>query len=131
MKKTVALISENQEIGDICARISERNQFFRKKIKDVENQVKKIHEETTKLNDSDWDLLRNWLKDNGRLPEDYADQTYSIGFNLDSNAIHISKNKDEVKSNGGLSLGTFNVEDLPPNFRNAFIDFVENHLKPE
>ncbi len=122
-QKIVAMIDEDPDIEALCKRIDERKHFAKKRIQDFEKQLKEVNESLEKANKEDWESLASWLKDKNRLPSDFNKQTHYVSFNLQHNGIAVGRsNGDESNIK---NVGSFCMDDLPPDLKKAMIKFLE------
>jgi len=131
MGKIVAMVNEDQEVEELCKRIDQRKHFANKKIKDFEKQLHKAQDDLQKDNEGDWELLKVWLENKGRLPSDYNVQTHNIGFSLSNNGVTVGRNDAEDEEGMPFppgrvkNMGAFRLEDLPAGLQDAFKSFIE------
>jgi len=91
MDRVVGMISENTELGEICARISQRKVFYNKKVEDYRSLLSDANKQMHVDNNLDIEILVNWLRAEGRLPEDYSKSLYGVNIHTSNNAISIFK----------------------------------------
>ena len=127
MGKIVAMISEDVEVKELCDRINHRRLFSDKKMQNYKKQMEDAQKSISAENEADWELLRLWLETKNRLPDSFNKQTHSIGFNIEENGIHISKDEEDYGSMPpGISMGTFSIGDLPPGLKEALTAFIKD-----
>jgi len=136
-EKIVAMLSEDDELKAVCSRINQRRQFADKRMEDFQKQMQEKMEALSKENEADWDLVKRWLKNKGRLPADFNDQTHNISFNIKDNGVKVGKNSDMPDIPGlppGMkvrNMGTFTMEDLPPELKKQMDEFIKGKMKDE
>jgi len=130
--KIVAMLSEDQELEATCKRINQRRQFADKRMEDFQKQMQEKMEALQKENSADWDTLTAWLKNNGRLPEGFNDQTHNISFNLKDNGVRVGKNSDRPSFPGPgkiKNMGAFSMEELPPELKTQMDKFIKSQME--
>lgn len=128
--KIVAMVSEDNELEAICKRIDQRKQFAEKKVKDLEKQAKDARYALHKDNKADWDILTNWLRNKGRLPADYNEQTHNITFCVKTNGVSVDRLDNDEDMSQIKNMGAFPIDSLPPELRKAMLSFIDKNIPP-
>jgi len=132
-EKTVAMLSEDDGLFDVCSRINQRRKFADKRMLDMQKKLKEEMEKLQKENSDDWSSLTEWLRSKGRLPDDFNDQTHSISFNIKSNSVKIAKQGDEEDLPNlppGIMGKPMSIDEMPPEMKQSLIKFLESHPVP-
>ena len=139
-EKIVAMISEDESLKAICTRINQRKIFADKRMEDFHKQAQEKMEAIQKENEADWELVTTWLREKGRLPDDYNTQTHNVSFNVKDNGIKVGKNGESHLSDLPFplppgskikQLGTFGMDDLPPELQKQMMEFIKERHKDE
>lgn len=131
------MVSEDTELEAICKRIDQRKQFAEKKVKDLEKQAKDTCDSLQRDNKGDWDSITEWLRNKGRLPADYNEQTHNISFNVRTNGVKIERLDSDYPGEPGTlpsqfkNMGLLPIDSLPPELRNAMQSFVDKLVPPK
>lgn len=126
--KIVAMLSEDSELEAICKRIDQRKQFAEKKMRDIEKQAQDAFDALHKDNKDDWSIVTEWLRNKGRLPADYNEQTHNISFNINNNGIAVDRLDSEVGMPEIKNIGAFPIDSLPPEIRKAMLSFISKNF---
>jgi len=117
-KKIIAMVNEDSDVDALCRRIDQRKQFALKKMKNLEKKIYETQESLSKDCAEDWVTLTDWLRSKGRLPKDYNDKSYSLGFNLKDNGIAVSK---QIQ-------GVFSKHNMPEDLKISVEKFIKSEL---
>lgn len=132
--KIVAMLSEDLELEATCKRINQRRKFADKRMEDFQKQMQEKMEDLQKENSEDWVTLTAWLKNNGRLPADFNEQTHNISFNLKDNGVKVAKSSDMPDIPGlppGVkiqNMGAFSMDELPPELKKEMDKFLKGKM---
>jgi hypothetical protein len=80
MQKPVAIVDQELELKGLVRQLDAIHQHFNQKSEFINKQMEDLNKEHELTAKPYWEKIESYLKNNGRLPDDYSPDKYHLHF---------------------------------------------------
>jgi hypothetical protein len=94
MRKTVAIVSQDQDLGHMVKALDEIDEHYDQKKSFLIKQAEALKEERKARSEPIMNGIRNHLRDKGRLPKDFDESKHHLHIDSEEDSVLVCDGED-------------------------------------